>query len=463
MYNTITEETTLLRAFLAVKRNKGCKVIDSFLCYGATLSESRMREIRTYGSMRGRRRKPPPTLFFYTHLSFDKPPLNFIKLMVMYALVNCDIYTGDAIEYDKAVVIAEGRIKALVPLSDLDASVERLDLEGRCVAPGFIDIQVNGGGGMLFNDSPTVDGIRVIAEAHKRFGTTNLLPTYITGPRAGMAGAVEAVNAARRDLSLKGVLGLHFEGPFINGTKAGVHDKRFVREANEDDLAIMLSPMDGVMLVTLAPELVSMDTIARLTNARVLVSLGHTNAVCAEAKAALSHGARCVTHVYNAMSALTAREPGMVGAALDDRESWMGIIVDGFHADFVSVRVAMRAKAGRKVILVTDAMPPVGSSEAGFRLGEYDIRVEGGRCVTSDDVLAGSALDMATAVRNCVQHVGVPKDEALRMASTYPAEFLGLQDDLGRIAPGYCANLAIFNNQIIVSAVVVDGQYQLVR
>lgn len=380
----------------------------------------------------------------------------------MYALLNCDIYTGAGVEYDKALVVENGYIRGLLPPKDLDAGVDRRDLGGLCVAPGFIDIQVNGGGGVLFNDSPTVDGIKRIVEGHRKFGTTNLLPTYITGPASGMASAVEAVNTAIRGGSVKGVLGLHLEGPFISGAKAGVHDKRFVRGPNEEDVAIMCGLREGALLVTLAPEVVSVETIARLSQSGVLVSLGHTNATCEEAMKALMNGASCVTHLYNAMSALTSRTPGVVGAALDHRESWAGIIIDGFHSDFVSARVAMRAKARRKMMLVTDAMPPVGADdpEAGFRLGEYEIRVERGRCVTDDDVLAGSALDMATAVRNCVQKVGLPRDEALRMASTYPAEFLGLGSELGRIAVGYRANLSIFNNQMVVSAVVVEGEYE---
>lgn len=380
----------------------------------------------------------------------------------MYALVNCDIYTGDGVQYDKALVIDNGHIHGLVPLNDLDASVNLRDLGGLCVAPGFIDTQVNGGGGILFNDSPTVEGIERIVEAHRKFGTTNLLPTYITGPPSGMASAIDAVRTAIRDASVKGVLGIHLEGPFINEAKAGVHDKRFVREPNEEDLALMCGPREGVMVVTVAPEVALAETIERLSKAGVLVSLGHTNGTCEEAMRALTRGASCVTHLYNAMSALTSRAPGVVGAALDHRESWVGIIVDGFHSDFVSARVAMRAKASRKMMLVTDAMPPVGigESDAGFQLGDYKIHVEGGRCVTDDGVLAGSTLDMATAVRNCVQKVGLPKDEALRMASTYPAEFLGLGAELGRIAPGYRANLTILNNQMVVSGVVVEGEYQ---
>lgn len=380
----------------------------------------------------------------------------------MYALVNCDIYTGDGVEYNQALLIQDGRIHGMVPLDQLDPRIEQRDLHGSCVTPGWIDIQVNGGGGVLFNDSPTIEGLRCIVEAHQTYGTTNLLPTFITGPASDMLDAVQAVDAAMRTKAVRGILGIHLEGPFINHTRAGVHDRSCIREPNDEDLSIIRRLRDGVVLLTLAPEVASTEVIRRLSTDGILVSLGHTDATCEEAMAALNAGASCVTHLYNAMSQLTSRAPGVVGAALDHRDSWAGIILDGFHCDFVAARVAIRAKARRKTLLVTDAMPPVGLREPdlGFRLGPYEIKVKDGRCVTDDGVLAGSALDMATAVRNCVQKLGLPKDEVFRMASTYPAEFLGLGSELGRVARGYRANLTILNNQMLVSAVVVEGEYR---
>lgn len=380
----------------------------------------------------------------------------------MYALVNCDVYTGDSVEYDKAVVVDGAKVIDLVDYEALDSSIERTDLRGLSVAPGFIDLQVNGGGGILFNDQPSPAGIKAIVAAHRRFGTTSLLPTFITGTREGMHAAVSAVQEVIDTSLFKSVLGMHFEGPFIEPSKAGVHDKKFIRPPSEADIAVVTSLKRGAVLLTLAPEVVPLDLITRLRQLGVIVSLGHSNASAAQAHDAFAAGARCVTHLYNAMSALNSREPGLVGAALVDDDSYAGIIVDGHHADFVSVQVAVRAKARRKLVLVTDAMPPVGLGDSGtpFHLSGYDVRVEGGKCVTGEGVLAGSALDMATAVRNCIQKVGIPKDEALRMASTYPAEFLRLEDKLGRIAPGFDADLVIFNNQLVVSAVVIGGVLQ---
>lgn len=380
----------------------------------------------------------------------------------MFAIVNCDIFTGASVLHDRAVVVDGDRVAAIVPEEGLAAGLDRINLQGQCLAPGFIDTQVNGGGGVLFNDTPTPEGIRAIAAAHRRFGTTDLLPTFITDAGDQMAAAAAAVRDVRAEAPFGGVLGIHFEGPFLAESKAGVHDKRFIRPPNDSDFSTIESMRGtGAVVVTLAPEVCATEDIRRLRRSGALVSIGHTNATCEQAAAAFRAGATCATHVFNAMSALTSRSPGVVGAALDDRASWMGIIVDGHHSDFVAARVAIRAKARGKTFLVTDAMPPVGATTGDFRLGEYAIEVKDGRCVTPDGVLAGSALDMATAVRNCVQQLGIPLDEALRMASTYAAEFLGLGDKLGRIAPGYRANFAVFNNQVSVSAVFMNGRYEI--
>ena len=334
----------------------------------------------------------------------------------MYALINCDIYTGKQVEYDKAIIIDGDRIHDVVPTEEVPAGIEKQDLNGLCVAPGFIDIQVNGGGGVLFNDAPDVESIKTIIESHRRFGTTNLLPTFISGPISGMRKAAQAVQACL-DKKVPGVLGIHFEGPFISLEKAGIHDKRFIRRPTDEDLSVIRPLRGGATLLTIAPEVMPADIISEIARLGTRVSLGHTNGT---------------------------------------------IIVDGFHVNFATVRIAIRAKIKkRKIILVTDAMPPVGQPGcSGFQLGGHNIKVENGCFVTEKGALAGSALDMATAVRNCVQKVGIAKDEALRMASTYPAEFLGMDNELGYIAPGYRANLVIFDNEIRVLATVVAGEYR---
>lgn len=377
----------------------------------------------------------------------------------MYALTNCDIFTGTSVEHDKAVVIRGDRIRGLLPLRDVPSDIPRRDLKGLSVAPGFIDIQVNGGGGVLFNETPTVESIRTIVEAHRRFGTTNLLPTYITGPNEGIQQAASSVMQCIGSNSIRGVLGIHFEGPFISTGKAGIHDPSLIRPPNDMDLNTVCSVDRGITLITVAPEVFDPSRVRQLCRRGILVALGHTDATYEVAAAAFFAGARGATHLYNAMSPLKARAPGVVGAALDLPDPWVAVIADGHHVDFAAIRVALRAKGPGKVLLVTDAMPPVGSTQSSFRLDPYSVQVHNGRCITPDGILAGSALDMATAVRNCVQQLAVPKDEALRMASTYPAEFLGLGKQLGRIAENYRANLVVCNNQIAVMAAVVEGQF----
>jgi N-acetylglucosamine-6-phosphate deacetylase len=345
-------------------------------------------------------------------------------------------------------------------------AIEHIDLKGLSVSPGFIDVQVNGGGGVLFNDHPDIEGIKTIVNGHRRYGTTDLLPTFITGSIQGMQKAAQAVQDYMR-AKLPGVLGIHFEGPFISPNKAGVHDKKYIRLVSKDDLSVITSVRDGVTLLTLAPEIVPLDVISDLSNKGIKVSVGHSEAKHSQTYDALNNGASCVTHLFNAMSLVSSgREIGVLGAALNHENSWAGIIVDGIHVDFEGVKLAVNAKTAKgkgKLFLVTDAMPPVGQMPpAGFKLGPYDIRVEGGRLITGDGVLAGSSLDMASAIRNCIQKVGIPTDEALRMASTYKADFLGLSSRYGYIAPGYKANLTVFNNQIHVHSTVVSGKFEMV-
>lgn len=374
----------------------------------------------------------------------------------MYALTNGEVFDGVVFETGKAVLVDGQEIAGVVPEDGIPEGVETHDLRGWTVAPGFIDVQVNGGGGVLFNDAPSVETIRTIVDAHRRFGTTGLLPTFVTGSKQDMEAAAAAVSGYL-EAGEPGVLGIHFEGPFLLPERAGVHEKRFIRPVNDVDVRTVCSLKQGVTLMTLAPEKVSAEQIAKLRDGGILVSLGHTNATYEEAMAAFDAGATCTTHLYNAMSPFSPRAPGMVGAALDRDDAWAGIIVDGYHASFAAVKLAVRAKAPRKIFLVTDAMPPVGAEEKGFRIGEHDVEVKDGRCLTRSGMLAGASLDMATAVRNLVQEVELDRGEALRMASTYAAEFLGLGGELGRIAPGYRADLVVLDDGIRVAGVVVHG------
>lgn len=375
------------------------------------------------------------------------------------ALVNATVHTGDAVLTDAAVLIAGDRIAGVVATGDIPAGVPVHDLGGGVLAPGFIDLQVNGGGGALFNESPDVDTLRRIARAHRRFGTTGLLPTLITDSRDVRRAAVAAVRQALAD-GEPGILGLHLEGPHINAERRGVHDTRFITPPDAGDLALLTALAPAPVLVTLAPEVVPADAIRALAAAGVRVAAGHTAATWEEMRAGFAAGVTAVTHLYNAMSQLAGREPGAVGAALAEDSCRCGIIVDGHHVHDAAVRLAWKAKPPGTLFLVTDAMPPVGAPEGDFTLYGQTVTVRDGRCVSADGRLAGSALDMAAAVRNCVRRIGIPLDEALRMAATYPARVMGMDDRRGRIAPGLMADLVHLDDNLSPRATWIAGKME---
>jgi N-acetylglucosamine-6-phosphate deacetylase len=358
-----------------------------------------------------------------------------------HAVVAGTVFDGTAVRHDCAVLIEGTRIAGVVPRRELPESMPTQTLPADLwLAPGFIDIQVNGGGDVLFNEAPTPDGIAAIVAAHRRFGTTALLPTLISDTPAQMRTARDAVRASAGNPS---VLGIHFEGPFLSPEKPGVHDPAKLRVPDRDDLTLLTTGRAGVTLVTLAPEQVPADFIAQLTGAGVRVALGHSMATYAQTKAALAQGLTGFTHLFNAMRPLGSRDPGPIAAALEAPGAWFGMIVDGEHVDPAMLRLALRGAA--HPILVTDAMPPVGGSKPGFALYGTPITVRDGRCTRADGALAGSALSMAAAVRNCVRLLEVPLPKALAFAATEPAEFLGLGKTLGKLAPGFRADMVAFH------------------
>jgi N-acetylglucosamine-6-phosphate deacetylase len=364
------------------------------------------------------------------------------------ALVNARVLTPDGFRDDVAVLVDGDVIADVVAadsarVRDADAS----DLAGHYLLPGFIDCQVNGGGDVLFNDAPTVDTIRRIGAAHRRFGTIGFLPTLISDDADVMRAAIAAVDAAIEE-GVPGVLGIHLEGPYLAPERRGVHDAAKFRVPDAREIALVSSLRNGKTMLTIAPERVPAASIRELVARGVIVCAGHTAATYAEARAALDAGVRGFTHLFNAMSPLTSREPGAVGAALEDAASWCGIVVDGYHVHPASLRIALAAKPRGKVFLVTDAMPPVGGHADTYALGGVTITCRDGRCETPDGVLAGSALDMATAVRNSVASLGLSLDEAARMASTYPAAFLGLASTHGRIARGCRAGFVVLDGDL---------------
>lgn len=374
------------------------------------------------------------------------------------ALVNGRVLGEHGFDRDRAVLIEGSRIAGIVPINDARVRAARtIDLQDRLLLPGFIDVQVNGGGGALFNDEPSVEAIRKIGEAHRRYGTTGFLPTLISDDLHVVSRAIAAVKDAM-DARVPGVLGIHIEGPFLSEARKGVHDSSKFRELDATSLELIASLDHGHTLLTLAPEMTTPDMIRRLVQAGVTVSAGHTNATYQQVRAALDVGLSGFTHLFNAMSQLTGREPGAVGAALEDRNSWCGVILDGVHVHPAALRIALRSRPRDRFMLVTDAMPGVGSTQTRFQLQGRTITVDGLVCYDQDGRLAGSNMDMASAVRNAVSILGIELTEAVRMASTYPAAFLRLDHELGRIAPGYRANLVLADEEMNVVGTWIDGQ-----
>jgi len=378
-------------------------------------------------------------------------------------LTGARLFTGDTLLGGHSLLIEGARILDLVA-GDTAPGAQAVPLPaGSLLAPGFIDTQVNGGGGALLNDTPTVDTVRTIVAAHRRYGTTGLLPTFITDAADRMHAAAAAVAEAARAPG-SGVLGLHLEGPFLSQERRGVHSPAFVRPPTPGDIAHLSElPNEfpgGRVLLSLAPETVADEDIRRLAEAGLLLAGAHSAASYARTREAIRAGLRGFTHLFNAMPPVANREPGITGAALTSAETWCGIIVDGIHVHPAALQLALASKPRGKLMLVTDAMTPLGTDATRFELYGATIHRRDGRLVTNDGTLAGADLDMAQAVRNCVGLLGLPREEALRMASLYPAEFLGMADRRGRLAPGYQADLVLLDQSNHTLGTWVAGDWQ---
>jgi N-acetylglucosamine-6-phosphate deacetylase len=364
------------------------------------------------------------------------------------------LFDGTAMRGPAQVTVSGGRIEAV----SLGAGSSRGAIvlpDDAILAPGFIDVQVNGGGGVLLNDQPTEAGVRRIIEAHRKGGTTGCLPTLITD-RADVLERLAAV--ATTLLQIPGVLGFHLEGPALNRARKGIHLESEIRLPIGPDLATLKSfGKHGRSIVTLAPECVPPALIRDLVGAGLRVSAGHSEATATQIKQAADCGVTGVTHLFNAMSQLTAREPGVVGAALDDERLFAGVICDGLHVDPSCLQIAVRCKGRDRLMLVTDAMPLVGTDSHEFLLQGRRITLEAGRLTGSDGTLAGAHLTMIEAVRSAVTTLGVELTDALTMASRTPATFLGLQSEFGSIAPGYRADLVAINRGLQVLETWVAG------
>jgi N-acetylglucosamine-6-phosphate deacetylase len=365
------------------------------------------------------------------------------------------VLTPHGFEADRGVVVDGERIRSVVAAVDCPPELEQIELLGDLV-PGFVDLQVNGGGGLMFNDSPTVAGIETIGRAHRRFGTTGFLPTLISDDLTVVDRAMRAVEAAIEQ-AVPGVLGIHIEGPFLNAAKRGIHDASKLRMLDSPALELLGSLRRGVTLVTLAPELVAPGMVRELTSRGVVVAAGHSAASFEQVAASAAEGLTGFTHIYNAMSPLTARAPGVVGAALDLHNTWVGAICDGHHVHPAALRVAFAAKGPDRFVLVSDAMPPVGSVLSEFLLGGRRILVAEGRCAAEDGTLAGSTLDMAAAVRNAREMLGIDLAAAVRLATRSPAIALRVAPMLGEIRAGLRADFVLLDAAAQVVSTWIGG------
>jgi len=377
---------------------------------------------------------------------------------MMYALVNCRVYTGHDVLNNHAVVIADGKIERVCPVSELPANVETRSLDGAILAPGFIDLQLNGCGGVQFNDSLeaiSVETLVIMQKANEKSGCTSFLPTLITCSDDYMKHGISVMRTYLEKYPNQ-ALGLHLEGPYLSPAKKGTHNPAFIRLPDSAMIDFLCANADVITQLTLAPEQVDAKYIRQLRDAGIVISAGHSNSTYAEARAGFAAGISFATHLYNAMPAITGRQPGLIGAIFDTPEVYTGVIADGLHVDWANIRNAKKLK-GEKLVLVTDATAPAGANIDEFIFAGKTIYYRDGLCVDENGTLSGSALTMIEAVQNSVEHVGIALDETLRMASLYPARAIGLEDQLGSIEAGKVANLTAFTHDFKITKTIVNG------
>ncbi|SUB82107.1 N-acetylglucosamine-6-phosphate deacetylase [Pragia fontium] len=376
----------------------------------------------------------------------------------MYALTHCRIYTGHDILDNHAVIVANGMIQRVCPQSELPSDIEIKDLQGAILAPGFIDVQLNGCGGVQFNDSLdaiSIKTLEIMQQANEKSGCTSYLPTLITSSDEFMKYAIDVMRDYLNSHANQ-ALGLHLEGPYLSVAKKGTHNQDFIRKPDQSMIDYLCQNADVITKITLAPEQVDSRYIRQLTEAGIIVSAGHSNATYEEARTGFAAGISFATHLYNAMPAITGRAPGLMGAIFDTPEIYTGVIADGHHVAWSSIRNAKRLKAD-KLLLVTDATAPAGANIDHFIFAGKPVYYRNGICVDENGTLSGSALTMIEAVANSVQYIGIPLDEAIRMATLYPARAMGVSKKLGSIETGKVANLTAFTHDFKITHTWVNG------
>lgn len=376
----------------------------------------------------------------------------------MYALTNCTIYTNEAVLNEHALLIEKDKIKEIININHLNKSIKTIDLQGANLSAGFIDLQLNGCGGVMFNDQINEATLATMQNANLKSGCTSYLPTLITSSDQDMKLALQVTRDFINNNENQ-VLGLHLEGPYLNLDKKGIHRSELIRQPNDAMTDLICANSDIVKKITLAPENIAIDVIKQLTATGIVVSIGHSNATYSQAKTAIDNGASCATHLFNAMSPMTGREPGVIGAVYDNN-IYAGIIVDGFHVAYENIRISKKI-LGEKLFLVSDATAPAGANINQFDFVGTTVYYKEGKCFGADGTLGGSAVTMMESIEQCVKFVGIELDEAIRMATLYPAKVISVENKLGSICAGKIANLAVFDTNYQVVATVVNGIFNI--
>ena len=378
------------------------------------------------------------------------------------SFVGATIFDGFKRHLNAALIIKNSKVVEIIPEEKVDPKTEQIVLAGGLLTPGFVDLQVNGGGGVLFNDNPSLENLKTICEAHAKLGSTSIMPTLISDSPEVKKRAISTITDAL-DKQVNGLVGLHLEGPHLALARKGAHEERFIRPMKEFDCLELESLANKIskLMLTIAPEAVSPQQITRLSKAGAIISLGHTDCTFNQAAEAVDAGATCATHLFNAMSPFGSREPGLVGAVLDSGRLFSGIIADGFHVNKASINLALRAKKGPGALfLVSDSMSTVGSDQKHFFLNDRLITRSQGKLILEDGTLAGADIHLSDAVKYMVNEVGISQDDAIRMASLIPAKVLGVESEIGCLAPDTRADFLWMKNDLEIEKVWVGGNEQ---
>lgn len=378
----------------------------------------------------------------------------------MIALKAKQIFTNDEVLNDHFIIVENSIVKKIEPSITDDCEI--IDLSNQIIAPAFIDIQVNGGGGFLFNNTPDEKTLDAMIQEHQKSGVLFMLPTFITDTQEKMEQALEAV-AAKIQKSDQSIIGIHIEGPFINSDKKGTHNPQYIRKLNADDVALLISYKKKIptILVTLAPEINDHQLIKQLIDAGIIISIGHSNGHSQEILKAFSFGCKGATHLFNGMSGLKARDPGCIGATFLHREAFCGLIADMKHVHSDNIDLTLKLKKDR-IILVSDAMHTTDMKEtdATYYIEDKPIQIEEGVFKDHHKTLSGSCLSIDRALRNIISQNKTSLEDGLKMTSLHPAQFLGLDNKLGKIAPGYSADFVVFNDDITIEGIFKKNKFK---